>query len=105
MLFLSCEQAIYSTDRGFIKDGGMRVLHVSAVCLAGLLACFYLRSSHALSVADLTNRDAAQGIKGALDKGAASAIEKLGVAGGFLNNPKVKSRCHRPSMRSPRACA
>jgi len=43
-----------------------------------------------LGVADLTNQDAARGIKGALDKGAASAIAKLGVPGGFLDNPKVK---------------
>jgi hypothetical protein len=35
-------------------------------------------------------RDAALAIKGALDKGAASAIAKLGVPGGFMNNPKVK---------------
>jgi hypothetical protein len=69
--------------------GGMRALYGS-VCLAGLLACLYLGSAYALGLADLTNRDAAQGIKGALDKGAASAIDKLGVAGGFLNNPKVK---------------
>jgi len=68
----------------------MRTPYRSSLLLAGLLACFYFGSANALSLADLTNRDAAQGIKGALDKGAASAVDKLGVAGGFLNNPKVK---------------
>ena len=49
----------------------MRALYVSAVCLAGLSACFYLRSAYALNVADLTNRDAAQGIKGDNRRGGA----------------------------------
>jgi hypothetical protein len=47
-------------------------------------------SVFALGLDDLTNQDAAQGIKGALNQGVASAIGKLGVPGGFLNNPKVK---------------
>lgn len=68
----------------------MRASYIRSVGLVGLLGCLYLGSAYALALADLTNRDAAQGIKGALEKGAASAIDKLGVAGGFLNNPKVK---------------
>jgi Protein of unknown function (DUF4197) len=44
----------------------------------------------ASGLADLSNADAARGIKGALSQGAASAVSKLGVPGGFLNNPKVK---------------
>jgi len=44
----------------------------------------------ALGLADLSNQDASRGIKGALNQGAASAVSKLGVPGGFLNNPKVK---------------
>ena len=47
-------------------------------------------SAFALGLADLTNQDAAKGIKGALMEGATSAIDKLGVPGGFSNNPKVK---------------
>jgi hypothetical protein len=58
--------------------------------LTGLVSCVLIGSAYALSLADLTNQDAARGIKGALDKGAASAIAKLGVPGGFLDNPKVK---------------
>src|SRR3984957_1039914 len=68
----------------------MRGLHISSVRLVGVFACLYLGSVYALGLADLTNRDAGRGIKGALNQGAASAIDKLGVAGGFLNNPKVK---------------
>jgi len=63
---------------------------VRSITLAGLLSCLLLGSALALGLADLTNQDAAQGIKGALNEGAASAIGKLGVPGGFLNNPKVK---------------
>src|SRR5271156_1544843 len=58
--------------------------------LMGLLAFAFLGSAFALSLADLSNQDAARGIKGALDQGAASAVAKLGVPGGFLDNPKVK---------------
>lgn len=58
--------------------------------LTGLISCVLIGSAFALGLADLTNQDAARGIKGALDKGAASAIAKLGVPGGFLDNPKVK---------------
>lgn len=68
----------------------MRTLHLGSICLAALSASLYLGSAYGLDLADLTNRDAAQGIKGALNKGAASAVDKLGVAGGFLNNPKVR---------------
>ncbi len=52
------------------------------LCLAGLAG--------ASGLADLTNQDAVRGIRGALTQGAASAIAKLGVPGGFSNNPKVK---------------
>jgi hypothetical protein len=68
----------------------MNASHIQSTTLTGLLGCLYLGSALALGLADLTNRDASQGIKGALEKGAASAIGKLGVPGGFLNNPKVK---------------
>lgn len=56
---------------------------------AAMLACL-IGPAFSSGLADLTNQDAARGIKGALSDGAASAIGKLGVPGGFLNNPKVK---------------
>jgi Protein of unknown function (DUF4197) len=37
-----------------------------------------------------TNADAAGALRAALDKGSLSAIAKLGVQGGFLNNPQVR---------------
>jgi hypothetical protein len=57
-----------------------------AAALCGTLA----GAATALQLSDLTNQDAVRGIKGALAAGASSAIGKLGVPGGFFNNPKVK---------------
>jgi hypothetical protein len=62
---------------------------VRLTALTGLL-CGFFSSVFALGLGDLTNQDAARGIRGALSQGATSAIGKLGVPGGFLNNPKVK---------------
>jgi hypothetical protein len=61
-----------------------------SITLTGLLSCLVLGPVFAPGLNDLTNQDASRGIKGALTEGAASAIAKLGVPGGFLNNPKVK---------------
>src|ERR1700722_15412348 len=58
--------------------------------LTGFVGGLIAGSVLAAGLGDLTNQDAARGIRGALDQGAASAISKLGVPGGFLNNPKVK---------------
>ncbi|MDE2052295.1 MAG: DUF4197 domain-containing protein [Gammaproteobacteria bacterium] len=61
-----------------------------AIALTGLLSCLVLGPAFALGLGDLTNQDASRGIKGALTEGVSSAIGKLGVPGGFMNNPKVK---------------
>jgi len=71
------------------------------VLFSGLLA----GAAVASGLADLSNDDAARGIKGALTQGAASAVSKLGVPGGFLNNPKVKIPLPLRSMKLPRVCA
>jgi hypothetical protein len=63
---------------------------LGVIRLTGLLGGLLAGSILAAGLADLTNQDAARGIRGALDQGAASAISKLGVPGGFLNDPKVK---------------
>jgi Protein of unknown function (DUF4197) len=55
-----------------------------------LLGCGLCLCAYSLELSQLTNQDAARGIKAALNTGAAAAIGKLGVPGGFLNNPKVK---------------
>ncbi len=62
--------------------------HLAA--LASLCASFMFGSALASSLSDLSNQDASRGIKGALTEGASSAIEKLGVPGGFANDPRVR---------------
>jgi Protein of unknown function (DUF4197) len=72
------------------KVSTMTAYHVRTHGLASLLGCLIAGSAMSLGLSDLTNQDAAKGIKGALNQGAESAVTKLGVPGGFLNNPKVK---------------
>lgn len=45
---------------------------------------------HALSLADLSSKDAAAGLKEALTKGSQVAVQKLGAENGFFGNDKVK---------------
>ncbi len=47
-------------------------------------------SAMALSLADISNADAASGLKAALEKGSVAAVGKLGVPNGFLSNEQVK---------------
>ena len=54
------------------------------------LLLLFTTSTHAVSLADLSNRDAINGLKQALTKGADSAVAKLGKVDGFLGDPKVK---------------
>ena len=61
-------------------------LAVSLCC--ALLFC--ASTALASSLADLTNADATSGLKAAMEKGSSAAVAKLGVADGFLKNPKVK---------------
>jgi hypothetical protein len=44
----------------------------------------------ALDLSSLSSADASAGLKKALDQGINQAVAKLGTAGGFLDNPKVK---------------
>lgn len=55
--------------------------------LAGMLLA---ASAQALSLADITGKDASGGLKEALTQGAGKAVEMLGRQDGFLGNPKVK---------------
>lgn len=55
-----------------------------------LFAAAALQQAHALTLADLTNADATKGLKTALEKGALSAVNILGVTDGFLGNEKVR---------------
>lgn len=46
--------------------------------------------AHATSISDLSNRDVVAGLKQALSKGAANAVNSLGKADGFFGNDRVK---------------
>lgn len=59
--------------------------------IATLAAALVLSSSaFALSLADLTQKDASGGLKDALIQGAQVAVQQLGKPGGFSNNPDVR---------------
>ncbi len=59
--------------------------------VAALVAGLFLAGAvHALSLADISGRDASGGLKEALTQGAGKAVEVLGRQDGFLGNPKVK---------------
>jgi hypothetical protein len=62
----------------------------STTALVGLLVLAVHQQARALSLNDLTNQDASQGIKVALEKGALAAVALLGKTDGFLGNPKVR---------------
>jgi hypothetical protein len=62
---------------------------VPLIALAGFTA-FTLGKAHALTLDDLSNVDAAKGIKAALEKGALSAVGLLGAKDGFLGNEQVR---------------
>jgi len=47
-------------------------------------------AAHALSLADISGKDASGGLKEALIQGAAKAVDVLGRQDGFLGNPKVR---------------
>jgi hypothetical protein len=59
----------------------------SALALATMAAW---SQAHALSLGDLTHKEASQGLKAALERGAMAAVALLGKPGGFLDNPKVR---------------
>lgn len=47
-------------------------------------------SAQALTLADISNKDASAGLKLALDKGATAAVALLGAPNGFLGNERVR---------------
>ncbi|KQW40806.1 MULTISPECIES: DUF4197 domain-containing protein [Pseudomonas] len=61
-------------------------LRFTGLC-AGLLIC---ANAMALSLSDLSQKDATGGLKDALTQGAQVAVKQLGTPGGFSNNPDVK---------------
>jgi hypothetical protein len=71
-----------------IKEAAMLrpSLRFAGLC-AGLLIS---ASALALSLNDLSQKDATGGLKDALTQGAQIAVKQLGTPGGFSNNPEVK---------------
>jgi hypothetical protein len=63
--------------------------YYSVVGLAGKLILLPA-SGYALGLADLSNAQAAQGLKAALEQGARAAVASLGQTNGFLGNDKVR---------------
>ncbi|MFW0754650.1 DUF4197 domain-containing protein [Pseudomonas sp. H11T01] len=61
-------------------------IRFASLC-AGLLIS---ASALALSLSDLSQKDATGGLKDALTQGAQIAVKQLGTPGGFSNNPEVK---------------
>jgi hypothetical protein len=58
--------------------------------LAAISVFICVASAHAAGLADISNKDAASGLRLALTEGAAAAVAKLGVENGFFGNAKVK---------------
>ncbi len=58
--------------------------------LTAVLAIALSATALGLDVNSLSNADASAGLKQALDQGIDQAVGKLGVPGGFLDDPKVK---------------
>jgi hypothetical protein len=67
-------------------DATRRTLIIGTMLAAAGVA----RDAHALSLADLTQKDASAGVKAALEKGAQVAVELLGRTDGFWANDKVR---------------
>lgn len=64
----------------------------SSIPLPMIAAAILMAHQHAraLTLGDLTQAEASQGLKVALEKGALAAVNLLGVPGGFQNNEKVR---------------
>ena len=58
--------------------------------LVAVSALFFQQQAFALSLGDLTNAEASQGLKAALERGALSAVGVLGKPDGLLGNDRVR---------------
>ncbi|MGC4396637.1 DUF4197 domain-containing protein [Hydrogenophaga sp. T2] len=67
-----------------------RQFQVASISSLGLLIVAAHRQAWALSLSDLSDKDATAGIRAALEKGALAAVGLLGKTDGFLGNPKVR---------------
>lgn len=60
-----------------------------SAAIGGFLA-LAVQQAQALSLGDITQAEAGNGLKSALETGAVAAVGLLGKSGGFLDNPKVR---------------
>lgn len=67
-----------------------RNFSLATASLLGLPLLAAWQQAQALSIADLTDQEASQGLRAALSQGAQVAVGLLGQSGGFLNNEKVR---------------
>ena len=67
-----------------------RQFNCAATATVGLVTLAVPSQSRARGLDDLSNAEASQGLRTALQQGALAAVELLGRPGGFLNNPKVR---------------
>ncbi len=79
-------QNINVMNRRNFNQGGLQLI----TALLALRAAGYSADVLAFSLSDLSNNDAANGLRAALTRGTASAIDSLGKTDGFLGNPLVK---------------
>lgn len=67
-----------------------RQFNQSLASTTALLVLAAHQHAQALTMADLSNKDASTGLRTALEKGALAAVAVLGQPDGFLGNPKVR---------------
>ena len=60
------------------------------LCAATVMTLLLATQAHAAGLADITNKDAAAGLKEALTKGSQAAVAALGRQDGFLKNERVR---------------
>jgi hypothetical protein len=69
---------------------------------SGILAALVVSSASAITLDDISNRDAINGLKQALSNGAQAAVAKLGKQDGFMSDPRIKIPLP-PSMKRAEA--
>ena len=67
-----------------------RQFNTLSLCLTAVAFGVPSLMAHGLTLADLSNAQASQGLKAALEKGAVAAVKSLGQTDGFLGNDKVR---------------
>ena len=62
----------------------------NSLSLLGALIMLVHQRAQAITIEDLSNKEASQGLKAALERGAMAAVSSLGKPNGFLGNEKVR---------------